>query len=685
MTPPIDVADAPQRPADSRSDRSTTGDAPRVRMRSDLHATATYHQGRRYWLIRDPLARQVVRLSETDYQQLQQIEDADPGLIAEAAEQQLLQGVRPSRRGHSESRFNPFYIRLPGVDPEGLLGWLVPRTRWLFGIRAVLFWGVIMALAMAMVLTHSRQFVQALPSFHTFFGPQNWLSLAVTILATKVLHELAHGIVCRRFGARCPEIGVLLLCGTPCMYCDVTDTWSLPSRWQRAAVMLAGVYVEAILAAVATLIWWFARVGPVYFTCMNLMFVCGVSTLVFNMNPLMRFDGYYVLSDLVNVPNLRSQAAVAWRSVVLAPLGGDAFRNASPRRPRGARWLVLFHAASTAWRWMAVVAIAYWVIAVADTARLLPFGYLAACGLIAAAVMPMFRKGIGLASGDDAWKGVHRMRRAILVTAFAAGLLAILFVPLPRRLSATGIVDYSDATTLYVRSEGRVDRVQVEFGQPVEAGQTIIQLESPSLRKEQMELVSQNAEARLRVVSLRRRALSNPDLMEQWDSQQATAESLQQRVAYLDRQVQQLAIQSTAAGVVLPMIDPDRAARISLDELTGQHLTEGTKLCRIGDPLRREVVLELDADARSAIEPGSRVRVRFDQNGVGVVVTRVDAISEIRRGGDALATGEVEKFRVVCKLPNTTTALAGTQVRAKVTASPQPLIHRIVRAWRETF
>ncbi|QDS89549.1 Peptidase family M50 [Rosistilla ulvae] len=685
MNGPIAAVDPQPQTTDSESDRGSGVAAPPVRFRSDLQATATYHQGRRYWLVRDPLARQVVRLSESDYQQLQRLDEADPGLVAEAAEQQLLQGVPQTRRESARPSFNPFYIRLPGVDADRLLCWLVPHARWLFGKRAVLFWMAIVGLAAAIVLTQIRQFTHALPSFHAFFGPQNWLPLALTIVGTKVVHELAHGVVCRQFGARCPEIGVLLLCGTPCMYCDVTDSWSLPSRWQRVAVMLAGVYVEAILAAVATLIWWSARVGPVYYGCMNVMFVCGVSTLLFNLNPLMRFDGYYVLSDLVNVPNLRSQAAAAWRSVIVAPLAGDAFRNASPRRPRGARWLVLFHAASTAWRWMAVVAIACWVIAVAETARLLPFGYLAACGLMAAAIVPMFRKMISVARGDDAWMGVNRVRRLILTGAAVALFVVMLVVPLPRRIAATGIVDYADATTLYVRSEGRVDRVDVEFGDRVDNGQPIIQLESPELLNEQIQLVSQSAEASLRVASLRRRALSNPGLLEQWDSQQATAEGLQQRVEYLARQVDQLAIQSTAEGIVLPMIDPDRAAKISLRELRGQHLVEGTKICRIGDPEQLEVVLELDAHTRALIDTGSRVRIRFDQNGIGVVESRVDSISEIRRGDGSAAVGNVETFRIICKLPSTTTPLAGTRVGAHVTVPAETIVQRLARAWRETF
>lgn len=671
--------------ADRPSQGEVQGARTPLRLRSDLRPIATYHHGRRYWLIRDPLARRVVRLTEADYQQLQQIEAADPGLVAEAAEQQLLQGYVPTRNDKPRGSFNPFYIRLPGVDADRMLGWLVPRTRWLFSGRALLFWGSVIALAIIMVLTQIRQFTQSLPSFHTFFGPQNWLPLAVAMIVTKIIHECAHGIVCRRFGARCPEIGVLLLCGTPCMYCDVTDSWALPNRWQRAAVMLAGVYVEAVLAAVATLIWWFAREGPVYYGCMNLMFVCGVSTLLFNLNPLMRFDGYYVLSDVLNLPNMRGQAAAAWRSVVVAPLAGDAYRNALQHRPRGARGLSLFHAASTLWRLMAVGGIACWVFAVADNARLRPLGYVLAGGLVAAAVIPIFRSWTRVARGHAAWQGVRPVRRLILLSGLAAGLLAIFAVPLPRRIAADGFVDFAHATTVYVRSEGRVEDVQVDYGQRVGVGQPILQLQSPRLLNEQIQLVSQSAEARLQVASLRRRALSDPELMEQWDSQQATAESLQQRVEFVQRQVEQLAIHSAAAGTILPLIDAKPIAAASLGDLLGQHLPEGTKLCRIGDPNLLEVILELDAAARADIQPGSRVRIQFEQNGIGVVESQVAAISEIHQTQADAETKAAEKFQIICNLPATTTPLAGTRVKAKVTATRESLAQKISRTWRATF
>ena len=92
-----------------------------------------------------------------------------------------------------------------------------------------------------------------LPAFHEFFGMKNWLWLAVTLAITKVIHEFGHGLSCKRFGGECHEMGLMLLVLTPCLYCNVSDSWMLPSKWRRAAIGAAGMYVEIVMASVVHL------------------------------------------------------------------------------------------------------------------------------------------------------------------------------------------------------------------------------------------------------------------------------------------------------------------------------------------------------------------------------------------------------------------------------------------------
>ena len=157
---------------------------------------------------------------------------------------------------------------------------------------------------------NSTSFRARLPEFQAFFAAQNWLLAGGRRWpSTKVLHEFGHGLACKRFGGECHEMGVMLLVVTPCLYCNVSDAWMIPSKWRRAAIGAAGMYVELILASLATFLWWFSEPGLVNHLCLNVMFVCSVSTLLFNANPLMRFDGYYILADLLEIPNLRQKSA----------------------------------------------------------------------------------------------------------------------------------------------------------------------------------------------------------------------------------------------------------------------------------------------------------------------------------------------------------------------------------------
>ena len=170
-----------------------------------------------------------------------------------------------------------------------------------------------MLYALSLVVGHFDEFRDRLPEISALVDWRNlpWLLLAIG--AVKVLHELGHALACKHFGGEVRELGFMLLVFAPCLYCDVSDAWRLPSKWQRIAVSAAGMMVELVLAAVATIVWWYAQPGIVQLVALNVMIICTVNTLLINGNPLMRYDGYYILSDLVEVPNLWQRSREALR------------------------------------------------------------------------------------------------------------------------------------------------------------------------------------------------------------------------------------------------------------------------------------------------------------------------------------------------------------------------------------
>lgn len=655
-----------------------------VRLRADLIAQPTKQRGRLYWLLRDPLRRQVLRVSDRDYQRLRADpidESVDPDLIGLAIQQHLLVGQTGgtlSSAAH-KSRWNPLYIRFPGINADRMLQAMVPWTDWLFSARAVALWLAVVTLAVAMVLVYAPDVAAALPRFEKFFAPQNWLALTATLLVTKVIHELAHGVVCRRMGARCPEIGVILLCGTPCMYCDVTESWMLPGRLQRCAVMLAGVYVEAIMAALATFIWWACVPGPLYYACLNVMFVCGVSTLVFNLNPLMRFDGYYVLSDLWDMPNLRQQAQAAWRVMVVSRIGGFGYGAQSLRKPRHAIALATYHLLATLWRLLATVAIAFWILAIASSAHLHVLGYSLAAVLLFMSAVPYVRGLLVIMRGEGAWKGVVVMRRASILLAVVALVGLALAVPLPQRITALGTVDFADAQRVYVRTAGNVEQMLVDFGDRASAEQPLMRLGNVDLKHQMIKLTSQVAQERLNLAVLRQRSLSNPEMLQQWDSNNAQWQASLGRRTQVEQQLDELEIRSPVAGIVLAPSDLSGDPIDHLPDLVGRYLPVGTEICRIGDPEHLHVILEIDADKRRYIDMGSRASINCKQRPTVWIDSVVVAISPIHQAADptpSLEEGQ-QRFRVLCKLPDASGLLVGSDAVAKLSAEPKALYQRI--------
>ena len=163
--------------------------------------------------------------------------------------------------------------------------------------------------ALTLVLVNFQEFRTKLPDVRAVLrGRQLDLAWASRWALSKILHEFGHGLSCKRYGGECHEMGFMFLVFTPCLYCNVSDSWMLPNKWHRVFIGAAGMYVELILASIATYLWWFSEPGMFNFLCLSVMFICSVSTVVFNGNPLLRFDGYYILMDILEIPNLRQKA-----------------------------------------------------------------------------------------------------------------------------------------------------------------------------------------------------------------------------------------------------------------------------------------------------------------------------------------------------------------------------------------
>ncbi len=240
----------------------------------------------------------------------------------------------------------------------------------MFSKWAVVAWFALVLSAIGLVAVQYDVFQSKLPGFHQFFNVKNAFLLAVALAGTKVLHELGHGMSCKHFGGECHEIGVLVLVLTPCLYCNVSDSWMLPNKWQRAMIGAAGMYVELAIASVCTFIWWFSEPGLLNYLALSTMFVCSVSTVIFNGNPLLRYDGYYILSDIMEIPNLRQKSS----EILNRKLSEWCLGIESPHDPflpeRNQIFFALYTVAAAVYRWFITFSILWFLYQVFKPYRL---------------------------------------------------------------------------------------------------------------------------------------------------------------------------------------------------------------------------------------------------------------------------------------------------------------------------
>src|SRR5262249_11161023 len=291
-----------------------------------------------------------------------------------------------------------------------------------------------------------------------------WISLGVV----KVIHEFGHGLSCKNFGGEVHEMGLLFLCLSPCLYCNVSDAWTLPNKWHRILISFAGIYVELIIAAIATFVWWNTPTHPfVNNLSLSVMVVCSVSTVVFNANPLMRYDGYYVLLDWLEIPNLRDRSNRYLSNVVQEYCLGIEVQPEQYMELWRRILFVSYAIVSWIYRWVVTFSILRFMdhfLVPYKLGVISRFMMLFAAGSMAG--WPLYRLGKNLYKRGR----IPDMKRArVTITATVAGLviLALLLVPLPVsrvRTSAVVQLQHDAVTRKYVEVPGVLETLHVKDG-----------------------------------------------------------------------------------------------------------------------------------------------------------------------------------------------------------------------------
>ena len=644
-----------------------------VRARRDLVARRQTFQGSSYWIVKEPLGLSYYRFQEEEYAILQMLDGEtsldtirrrfetqfaptkitpeeiarligrlhESGLVVSQAQgqgDQLLDRRGRNRRTKAMATFSSFLtIRLNGFDPERLLTSLYPKVRFLFSPIFALFVLLLAVSALSLITVQFDVFQRRMPAFNEFFASGNWIWLAAVLAITKVIHEFGHGLACKHFGGECHQMGVMFLVFTPCLYCDVSDSWLLPSKWHRIVIAAAGMYFEVILASIATFLWWFSTEGMLNMLCLNVMFVCSISTLLFNGNPLLRFDGYYILSDWAEIPNLqqKSQSYLSGKFSHLV-LGEEPADD--PFLPRkGRRFFAIYAAAAFVYRWVIVCGILWFLYQVLKPHGLQSLGQIAAAIVLFGMVARPASKLIQYIRFPGRWQSMNKARIYVALGAAAVVVLAIAFVPLPHHVTCSFEVQPHAAEKVYVELEGSLAKIHVEPGDAVVPGQPLAELRDINLEVDVVALEGERNRHEARVASLmRERFYSDDAALELPQAQEALATVKQQLAQRLADREKLTLVASVAGTVMSPPLLPDNAPKDTLSRWSGSPLdakNQGslllprTVLCQIGDPRQMQAMLYVEQSDIEFVQKGQSVRLLLDQQPYHVVASKIEEIA----------------------------------------------------------
>src|SRR6476660_8476883 len=315
----------------------------RAKLRSSAQISRQYYRGERWYVVRDPAGNQFHRLSDPAYRfvglldgsrTVEEAWDLAGGQLADDAPTQpeviqilshlysanlidadvtpdaavlLRRHKKLSERKLQGRLMNVLFPRIPLWDPDRFLKTWMPVVRLGFSKVGALIWLLVVGFAISRLVPEWDHIKHAAANS---INPSNWLWLWAVFVVIKLIHELGHAFGCRRFGGECHELGIMFLVFIPTPYVDASSAWSFPNKWHRIFVGAAGMIVELFFASLCAFIW--VSVDPASLIgrlTFNAMLVASVTTVVFNANPLLRYDGYYILSDFLEIPNLRQKSS----------------------------------------------------------------------------------------------------------------------------------------------------------------------------------------------------------------------------------------------------------------------------------------------------------------------------------------------------------------------------------------
>ena len=442
-------------------------------------------------------------------------------------------------------------------------------------------------------MLHFQTFYDKLPAYHEFFAFNTVLYLWLSLGVVKVIHEFGHGLSCKAFKGECHEMGFLLMCLSPALYANVTDAWTIADKWKRIIISFAGIYVELIIASIATFVWWYTPEYPITNNiALCLMTLCSVSTFVFNANPLMRFDGYYMMADWLEIPNLRDRANKYLTNNFLE-IGLGIEQQPEPYMAPSRKLLFVSYAiVSYVYRWVVTFSIIWFLSDFLGPKLKIISQMIAVASLASMFIWPAYRT-IKNINQRGRLPDMKPKRAAVTALLFAAVAAAFFLVPLPiSRVREHALVAVHPDVSAPVGLEvpGQLLDLKVKDGQSVVAGQVLATFRSVELQDLLTRARAEGTAKRDAAEELSRKLASlnnlSPELQNTYrtriEEYREKAKTAEQGVKFYTQQLDTAeTIRAPRDGVVSGI--PTRQEIGKLFDRTG---SDGKPFCTVGDPHR---------------------------------------------------------------------------------------------------
>ncbi|MBN3207928.1 HlyD family efflux transporter periplasmic adaptor subunit [Pectobacterium brasiliense] len=457
---------------------------------------------------------------------------------------------------------NYLFFRIPLWHPDRFLGATLP---WVEPFFSRTFLKLTLLVAVLGLFLAGRQWETFKHTFLHFFTLEGAALAGLTLCFTKILHEFGHAYTCKRFGARVATMGVAFLVMMPVLYTDTSGSWKLTRRRQRMAIGAAGMMTELVLAAWATLAWSFLPDGMLRSAAFMLATTTWIMTLAINLSPLMRFDGYFLLSDGLQMPNLQNRGFAIGRWQMREWLFGlgDAPPEHFPRWLQ--RTLVGYAFAVWIYRFFLFTGIA--ILVYHMTFKLLGM-LLFAIEIGYFVVMPVVNEVREWSKRRKDYRMNRNMTTTLVVSAV---VLLLLMIPWQRGVYAPALLRAEQQSSLYMPVPAMIQRIDVKVGQPVQAGQTLFMLSSDALAHEQKQLERQIATLNWQSTF----QVFNKEAAGDHQRVKQEHEAALQKLQVLQRQSEQLTVRAPIDGVVADMTTPLE---------TGEWLGQGEWLAVVTKP-----------------------------------------------------------------------------------------------------